>query len=242
MLPTRLYAPARCASEQTQAFCLWPWTSGGSSRTGGQRVSRTGGQRDGFFIEIGGNDGLRASNTVFSEACLGWRGLLIEANPVSFGLLRANRPDVLALSAAICARHGTEAFVTRTSRGAARRGFVRPAVDETGGLVSTLSAAAQNDFEGGRAAGIGPDGRRVRRSAIATWAESSGAGAGAAGREAMQIRVPCGPLHAHLELLRVRRVDVFWLDTEGADVTFSNTPVAFRTRSAHGCTICVPST
>ena len=51
----------------------------------------------GFFLELGGHDGRAASNTIFTEVCRGWRGLLIEANPHSFKMLRKHRPGVLAV-------------------------------------------------------------------------------------------------------------------------------------------------
>ena len=37
--------------------------------------------RNGFFLEIGGLDGIKFSNTLFFERCLGWTGVLVEANP-----------------------------------------------------------------------------------------------------------------------------------------------------------------
>jgi hypothetical protein len=149
-----------------------------------------------FFVEIGGNDGVRSSNTIFMEACRGWRGLLVEANPVSFELLRARRPGALALRAAVCAAHGTVGFVTRRSLGLARRGIVRPAVDETGGMESTLNAASQNDVDStqGSTSSLstarahtratrtgaprrGAKTRQLRRSAVSTWTDPTTASA-----------------------------------------------------------------
>ena len=37
--------------------------------------------RNGFFIEVGANDGYRQSNTFFLEKKLGWKGVLIEGIP-----------------------------------------------------------------------------------------------------------------------------------------------------------------
>lgn len=54
-------------------------------------------ERNGTFLEVGGNDGLKASNTVHAELCRGWRGLLVEANYISFSKVRSHRlkgPDV----------------------------------------------------------------------------------------------------------------------------------------------------
>lgn len=40
--------------------------------------------RGGFFLEIGGYDGEKHSNTLFFETQRGWEGLLVEANPHTF--------------------------------------------------------------------------------------------------------------------------------------------------------------
>lgn len=43
---------------------------------------------DGTFLEIGGYDGERFSNTLFFERSRGWKGLLVEANPVVFNIMK----------------------------------------------------------------------------------------------------------------------------------------------------------
>jgi len=50
--------------------------------------------KQGTFIELGAYDGKQESNTRFFEYCLGWRGLLVEANPYKYPLLYSNRPHV----------------------------------------------------------------------------------------------------------------------------------------------------
>ncbi len=45
------------------------------------------------YIEVGALDGIRYSNTNFLEEHLGWKGVLIEPNPLSFKLLKENRPE-----------------------------------------------------------------------------------------------------------------------------------------------------
>jgi len=42
----------------------------------------------GFFLEMGAFDGVHESNSFFFERCLGWTGLLIEANPRMFTRLK----------------------------------------------------------------------------------------------------------------------------------------------------------
>lgn len=48
---------------------------------------------NGFFIEIGGWDGVTYSNTLFFERFRNWRGILIEPSPNEFLKCRKNRPD-----------------------------------------------------------------------------------------------------------------------------------------------------
>ena len=46
--------------------------------------------KDGFFIEMGANDGINQSNTVFLERKYNWHGMLIEPSE-KFTLLKKNR-------------------------------------------------------------------------------------------------------------------------------------------------------
>lgn len=91
-------------SAETQAACLANWTT--ASEAGSDRsrfdedlliyrkyfADRPTDAAPGFFLELGGFDGLTETNTRFFEACLGWSGLLIEASPLSFEQLKANAP------------------------------------------------------------------------------------------------------------------------------------------------------
>jgi FkbM family methyltransferase len=63
----------------------------------------------GRFLEIGANDGLQQSNTLALESLYGWRGILIEANPVLAGECARNRP----LASVVCAAAGRLASFTR---------------------------------------------------------------------------------------------------------------------------------
>lgn len=47
--------------------------------------------RNGFFIELGANDGLKQSNTKYFELFRGWSGILIEPELNNFNLLKRNR-------------------------------------------------------------------------------------------------------------------------------------------------------
>jgi hypothetical protein len=58
------------------------------------------------FLEMGAFDGLRESESLFFERCLGWRGILIEAHPLSFQKLQSVRDVSLNLRLAVCKRFG----------------------------------------------------------------------------------------------------------------------------------------
>jgi FkbM family methyltransferase len=49
------------------------------------------GRRGGVFVEVGAYDGETASNSVFFERYLGWRGLCVEPHSVAFAALSARR-------------------------------------------------------------------------------------------------------------------------------------------------------
>jgi FkbM family methyltransferase len=57
-------------------------------------------KENGFFIELGANDGLKQSNTAFLEFHRGWRGVLIEPSPNAFALCKQNRPNSICIHAA----------------------------------------------------------------------------------------------------------------------------------------------
>ncbi len=50
----------------------------------------------------GALDGLTYANTYALEHVLGWKGILVEASPSSFKLLKDNRPGQVTLHVAVC--------------------------------------------------------------------------------------------------------------------------------------------
>jgi FkbM family methyltransferase len=68
------------------------------------------------FLEIGAYDGLHASNTLFLEHCLGWRGLLIEAHPNAFERVALNRPRAWSVGSAVSDACDGNLRFSRTSR------------------------------------------------------------------------------------------------------------------------------
>ena len=57
------------------------------------------GARDLHFIEIGAGNGVDLSNTLLLEQEYGWRGLLIEANPLLYQATLINRPEASSVNA-----------------------------------------------------------------------------------------------------------------------------------------------
>jgi FkbM family methyltransferase len=90
------------------------------------------GKRDGFFVEIGGYDGLRYSNTLALEESFGWTGLLVEADPDLFELARKNRPNCRHLCVAVAHYKGTSRF-TRGGPWGGLTNFLPPAWKEEHG-------------------------------------------------------------------------------------------------------------
>jgi len=57
-------------------------------------------KENGFFIEIGANDGVSQSNTFWLEKNKGWKGILIEAIPSLYEQCKINRPKCRVFSCA----------------------------------------------------------------------------------------------------------------------------------------------
>jgi FkbM family methyltransferase len=59
------------------------------------------GKKDGFFIEIGANDGITLSNTYLLEKEYNWKGICCEPNPIIFQNLIVNRSKSICCSEAV---------------------------------------------------------------------------------------------------------------------------------------------
>lgn len=86
------------------------------------------GKREGVFVEFGALDGIFTSNSAFFEAELGWRGVLIEADPVNFAALLQSPRRAIKLCAAIAADYGLAEFERV------------PGIIGWGGLAATIEA------------------------------------------------------------------------------------------------------
>ena len=63
--------------------------------------------RPGRFVELGAYNGIKGSNTLVLEACYGWTGLLIEANPRNFESVKnSGRNGTIKRHSAVC-KQGT---------------------------------------------------------------------------------------------------------------------------------------
>ena len=60
----------------------------------------------GVFVELGANDGVTYSNTLFFEDFLGWRGVLLEPQREFFEQLQINRPQAITLNVGVCEFEG----------------------------------------------------------------------------------------------------------------------------------------
>jgi len=68
-------------------------------------------KRDGYFIELGGYDGVTFSNTYFLEKELNWQGIIVEASQSLFPLVENSR-DCICVNKAIYKENTTVKFHT----------------------------------------------------------------------------------------------------------------------------------
>lgn len=52
-------------------------------------------KKNGYFLDVGAYDGIKYSNSLLLERDFGWSGLLIEAHPDNFEILKSNRKNTL---------------------------------------------------------------------------------------------------------------------------------------------------
>ncbi|HWH11942.1 MAG TPA: FkbM family methyltransferase [Solirubrobacteraceae bacterium] len=84
----------------------------------------------GVFVEVGGFDGYRYSNTYFLERFRGWRGVLIEPIPESCALCVRERPRSQVFNCALVGPDGPSSLTLRYSGPlSAERGKPRTAVE-----------------------------------------------------------------------------------------------------------------
>ena len=57
-------------------------------------------KENGFYIELGANDGVTQSNTAFFEFSRNWKGILIEPSIKGYNLCKINRPSSICINCA----------------------------------------------------------------------------------------------------------------------------------------------
>ncbi len=68
--------------------------------------------RNGFFIEVGANDGFSQSNTYYLERLKGWKGILVEGIPELYQQCLLERPKSKVFSCALVSSDFSESYVT----------------------------------------------------------------------------------------------------------------------------------
>jgi FkbM family methyltransferase len=81
------------------------------------------GLHGGVFVDIGANDGVTLSNTLWLERHLEWTGLAVEPNPVVFARLKANR-SCTAINACVSGTTGRQVFQAVSGYGEMLSGLV----------------------------------------------------------------------------------------------------------------------
>lgn len=56
--------------------------------------------KNGFFVELGANDGILYSNTLHFELFRNWKGILVEPSPIEFESLKRNRVKSITINVA----------------------------------------------------------------------------------------------------------------------------------------------
>jgi len=72
----------------------------------------------GTYLEMGGYDGVKYSNSHLFNKAFGWKGVLVELGPLNFQKLQKNRPNEIAtVNAAICGKRQTIHYVEKDAVG-----------------------------------------------------------------------------------------------------------------------------
>jgi len=95
----------------------------------------------GTFVELGALDGVTFSNTLMLEACWGWRGLLVEADPANYGLLVQSGRRASMVHSAVCAAGQGHVNIT-TGAGAMNGSPTSKTVQHFAHFIDTTSYTA----------------------------------------------------------------------------------------------------
>lgn len=106
------------------------WHSQPQTRQDEWVVEKSCGKFDGYFVEIGGYDGERHSNTLALEQEYGWTGLLVEPNPLLYPRLCQNRKGCKLANVAIGPVPGHQQFILGDAFGGLAAYFPRDWYEE----------------------------------------------------------------------------------------------------------------
>lgn len=81
-------------------------------------------KKGGYFLDIGAHNGINISNTYILEKRYGWSGICIEANPITFNILKKVR-QATCLNVCLDSDKGEVDFVLRDAKG----GILAPDLD-----------------------------------------------------------------------------------------------------------------
>ena len=160
------------------------------------------------YLEIGANDGLHASNTLYLSNCLRWEGILIEAHPVLHTRIMANRPSTVSINTAVCTQHQVVQFSAEPVPGGSMLDTktLQPLTQSAGAAMTLQKQIQQTDWSAVAEGWDEPPEEVVSTQRIAN----------------ATIEVACGPLQYYLDLLGVSTLHFFSLDVEGAEAHVVN--------------------
>ncbi len=90
-------------------------------------------KKNGFYVEIGANDGIKISNTLLLEKDFGWTGILIEPDPSNFKKLVKNRPNSICVNKACFERKA--------------KGLEFSIIPDDGGVLSGISECIESKYK-----------------------------------------------------------------------------------------------
>jgi hypothetical protein len=99
-------------------------------------VRQTGAKRGGYFVEAGGHNGTRGSNTLLLEIFYGWTGLMVEPDAALFAQMKKSRPKVACENVCLYDRPVKVAFMD--------------GVDGCGGILPHLSPSKNSRWGVGK--------------------------------------------------------------------------------------------
>ena len=183
--------------------------------------SKTNGKIRGISLELGGLDGIGLSMTLGLERSLGFRRIIIEADPAHRPKRRADAPSVVGVTAAVCAHAGRVHYIGS---------------GPTAGVAEFMPAEFLRQWYPQLAEAWEAAGKRWSADVFAALGSPQGSGrsgwrpalasqplAPSVAKTVSSLEVPCVSLTAILDEVQLRWIDFAILDTEGAELAILQT-------------------